>query len=302
MSGIVFDALTGTDFPQHFHVIAGTLLDTLGFQQLAAILEELDSFFQFLINSHQSTLHVILGCNIMRSWIDGHVVSQSQDFPRQRVHLLDGLNFVAKEFYADSFVGACREDIDDIAADTEIASLKSQIVSCVLYVHQFAEDFVALFLHAWSERQHLILVVERRTQAVDTGYGSHDDNVTTLRQGSRRRVTQLLDFVVDLGVLFNIGVCGRHIGFRLVVVVVGYKILHCILREELLEFAVKLCSKCLVMGNDQGRFLHLLDDVGHGKCLTGACNTHQGLVLFPSFYAVYKLFYRLGLIAHHFIF
>ena len=59
----------------------------------------------------------------------------------------------------------------------------------------------------------------------------------------------------------------------MVVVVVGNKIFHCILREELLKLAVELGGQRLVVGDDEGRLLQLLDYIGHGKCLARARNS-----------------------------
>ena len=51
--------------------------------------------------------------------------------------------------------------------------------------------------------------------------------------------------------------------------IIGHKVLNRILREELLHFRVKLARQGLVMGNDQGGLVQRLDDIGHGKSLTG---------------------------------
>ena len=50
------------------------------------------------------------------------------------------------------------------------------------------------------------------------------------------------------------------------------EILHRIIREEFLELSVELCSKGFIMGNNEGRLLDFLDDIGHGVSLAGACD------------------------------
>ncbi len=67
-----------------------------------------------------------------------------------------------------------------------------------------------------------------------------------LRKGRRGGMAQLVDLVVDGGVLLDVGVGGGDVGFGLVVVVVGDKILHRVIREELLELAVKLGASVLL--------------------------------------------------------
>ena len=61
------------------------------------------------------------------------------------------------------------------------------------------------------------------------------------------------------GILGDVGVRRRHISLGLVVVVVGDKILHCVVWEEFFEFAVELCRQSLVMGDDQRGLIQLLD-------------------------------------------
>ena len=80
-------------------------------------------------------------------------------------------------------------------------------------------------------------------------------------------MAQLLNFVVDIGILLNISVRRRHICLRLIIVVVGDKIFYRVLRKKLLEFAMQLGCQRLVMGNNKGRFLYLLDNICHGKGL-----------------------------------
>ena len=48
-------------------------------------------------------------------------------------------------------------------------------------------------------------------------------------------MAQLFDFVIDGAVLFDVGVGVGDIGFRLVIVVVGHKIFHRIVREKCLK-------------------------------------------------------------------
>ena len=70
-----------------------------------------------------------------------------------------------------------------------------------------------------------------------------------------------------------------HVGFRLVVIVVGDKIGDRVLREELLELGIQLGRQGLVVGHDQGRFLDLLDHRSDRKGLAGTGRAEQDLVL-----------------------
>ena len=74
-----------------------------------------------------------------------------------------------------------------------------------------------------------------------------------------------------------IGVGARHVGLRLVVVVVGDEILDRVVGEEVLELAIELGGQRLVGRQDQGRALRLLDHLGHGEGLAGAGDAEQHL-------------------------
>ena len=113
---------------------------------------------------------------------------------------------------------------------------------------------------------------------------------------------ELIYLIIDGRILFYIGIGRRDISLRLVIIIIGHKILHRVFRKKLLEFTVELCCKSFVMGDDEGRTSKLLYDVRHGKCLTGAGGAKERLKLVAGPEPVHKLFYRLGLIARRLIF
>ena len=97
-------------------------------------------------------------------------------------------------------------------------------------------------------------------------------------QRLRRRVAHAVDRLVDLRVLLDIGVGARHIGFRLVVVVVADEILDGVVREEVLHLAIELGGQRLVGGEDERGLLHRLDHLRHGEGLARAGDPEQHLV------------------------
>ena len=64
-----------------------------------------------------------------------------------------------------------------------------------------------------------------------------DDHVPPLPQRRRRAVAEAVDFLVDGGVLFDVGVRRRDIRFRLIVIVIGNEIFHRAVGEECPELA-----------------------------------------------------------------
>jgi len=99
------------------------------------------------------------------------------------------------------------------------------------------------------------------------------------QQCPRRSVAQLVNLVVDVRVLLDVGVGARDVGLRLVVVVVADEVLDCVVRKELLELAVELRGQGLVGREHQSRALHCLDHVGHGERLARAGHAEQGLLV-----------------------
>ncbi|MNZ13788.1 hypothetical protein D3C78_306950 [compost metagenome] len=103
--------------------------------------------------------------------------------------------------------------------------------------------------------------------------------------------------VVDRGVLLDIGVGGRYVGFRLVIVVVGNEVFDGVIRKEGAELAVKLCRQRLVGRQNQRRALNLGDDVGDAEGLPRPGHTQQRLVRKAGFQPFHHLANGLRLVA-----
>ena len=116
-----------------------------------------------------------------------------------------------------------------------------------------------------------------RADAVDARHRGDDDDVVALQQRARRRVAHAVDLLVDRGILLDVGVGARDIGFRLVVVVIANEILDRVVGEEALELAVELGGERLVRREHQRRALRRLDHLGHGEGLAGAGDAEQHL-------------------------
>ena len=109
-------------------------------------------------------------------------------------------------------------------------------------------------------------------------------------------MAQLVDLVVDGGVLFNVGIRLGDVGFRLVVVVVGDEVLHRVVGEELPKLRAQLGGQGLVVGQHQGGPVHLGNDVCHGEGLARAGDAQQRLLLHACVQALHQLLDGLGLV------
>ena len=108
---------------------------------------------------------------------------------------------------------------------------------------------------------------------------------------------ELVELLVDVRVLLDVGVGARHVGLGLVVVVVADEVLDRVVREELLELGRELRGQRLVVGDHKGRPLDSFYNAGHRERLAAAGDAHQGLVAHAVVDTPGEPVDRLGLIA-----
>ena len=110
-------------------------------------------------------------------------------------------------------------------------------------------------------------------------------------------MSKLIYLVINGAVLFDINVLTRHIGFRLIIVIVGHEIFHGIVRKKLLELRAKLSGKYLIMGKHERWTVYPSNNVCHSKGLAGTSNAHKGLLSHAAFDTLYQSVHRLRLVA-----
>ena len=256
MTGIVFNTCTESHFLQHFNIIIGALCQSLGFQKLVLSLQFCQTFFQFRFNTCNGQLHFFRRSDIVGCWINGNMISGTNDFSCHHINFRDAVDFVAEKFHTDSIFRGChRENFHYIPANTKGTALKIHIISVILHFNEAVQHFIPVFFHTGTERKHHAIVFFRVTQTIDTGYAGNNNNILPFHQCRCGRVAQFVDFFIDCGIFLNIGIGAGHIGFRLIVIIVANKVFHCIFWEYLFKLAVKLCSKGFIVCNDQCRLL-----------------------------------------------
>ena len=109
-------------------------------------------------------------------------------------------------------------------------------------------------------------------------------------------MAQALDLGVDGCILFNKSIRVGDIRLRLIVVIVGDKIFHGVLREELPELLAKLRRQRLVVGQHQSGPLDLFDDLGHGVGLAAAGDAQEHLLAQTALQTLRQLLDGLGLV------
>ena len=215
------------------------MFEALGFQELTGLFELGHLGIHIRFDFWQGDVHDFLAGQEVGRREDRNVLQITDHFPGQGIDFPNPVDFIAKEFDPQGlFIPRRREDFHHVTADPEPAALKINVVAVKLNRHQFTQQAVATDFLANPQGDDVILVFGRRPQPKDAGDRSHYDHVVAFQQRRRRRVAQLVNFIVNRGVLFNVGITGRDVGFRLVVIIVRNKVFHRIVGEELFHFPV----------------------------------------------------------------
>src|SRR5688572_27543538 len=86
-----------------------------------------------------------------------------------------------------------------------------------------------------------IFVICGIAHTINAAYGRYNNDIpAAAEQTAGGSQAQFIQFIIDAEIFLNIYIANGHIGFRLIVVIIGNKILYGVIREEMAEFAVKL--------------------------------------------------------------
>ena len=302
ITGIVFDAGTVAELLYHLQVILHALFDTLCLHHPARLLEEADSFAEvelYLLDGPVGAFprrHEHVGGKYR------HRVESFKYLSACRVDACDLFHFVVEHRDAVNRIAVCRHDVDDLAVHPEGTALEFRLGAGIEGIHKSVEDFLAAGSLACRQLHARSVEILRVPDTVETRHARYHDNIPAPgKERGRGTQTQFLYLLVDGEVFFDIGIGGRKIGFRLVIIVIRDEILHGILREERLEFAVKLCRQRLVVAQDERGPLQLGDDIRNGECLPGTGDAKQGIVPAVPVDGTDEFGDGLGLVAGRFI-
>ena len=223
----------------------------------------------------------------------------ANNLPRQHIKLQNPVHFITKQLDAHRpVVIACRENLDDIPPHPEIASLQHQIISLILHSDQPPENGIPVRFLPLVQGQHHLMIAFRGAETINTGHTGNHNHIPPLKEGAGGRVPQLINLIIDGRILLNICIRGGNIRLRLVIIIIADKITYIIIGKKSLELAGQLCRQRLVVGNDQGRPLYLLNQLGDGKGLARAGSSQQHLGLLPILNACRQIRHCLWLVPH----
>ena len=279
IAAVVLDPGAGAGGLQHLEVEAGALLHPLGLEQLAGLGEPGDPRLHLGPDLVDGLLQGRAGGHIVAVGVDLHAGQVGGLLAGQGVELGDGLDLLAEHRDPPGpvlIVGG--EDLDHVPPAAEGAPGEGLVVALVLLGHQVGHQppLVHDLPHGQGEGHGGVGL--HRADAIDAGDGGHDNHVIPLQHRPGGGVAHPVDLLVDGAVLLDEGVGPRHIGLGLVVVVVGDEVLHGVVREEGLELPVELGGEGLVRGQNEGRALGGLDQLGHGEGLAGAGDAQEDLI------------------------
>src|SRR4030095_10151489 len=142
----------------------------------------------------------------------------------------------------------------------------------------------------------------RIAQTINTGNTRNHNDVSPLEKCPGRRHPQSINFVVDGCLFLNVDVRSRNIGFWLVIIVVGNKILDGIVRKERFEFLKELCRESFVVRENKCGSLRSLNHACNCESLATAGYPQQHLILRSVIKTAYKSVDRLWLVAFGLVF
>ncbi len=299
---IVLDPHARTGRLEHFKVELGALLQALGLQQLAVGLHPFKALGELFLDADNGLVQRRARGDIVRVRVDADLLKLADRLAGEGVEFLDGLDLVAEKADAPGagvIVGG--EDLQHVAAQTKRAALEGGVVSCVLQRDEVAHDLAGIFLRPHLQIEYHGGVGLHRADAVNARHRGDDDDVVALQDRAGGGVAHPVDGLVDGGLLLDEGVGARHIGFGLVVVVVGDEILHRIMGKIRLELAVQLRRQGFVRRQDQSGTLNVFNHFRHGESLAGAGDSEENLVLLRLVDPLHQLRDRMGLVAGGFV-
>ncbi len=229
--------------------------------------------------------------DVMRIGIDLDEFEILRLFAGQRIEFGNRFDRIAKEADAPGAVFVVgREKLDRIAAHTKHAARKIAGRSLILQGDQIRDELALIDLLAVLHGEGHRRIGLDRTDAIDAGDRSDDDDVVAFKQRARRGMAHPVDLLVDRAFLLDIGVGARHIGFRLIIVVVRNEIFDRVVWKETLELAIKLRRQSLVRRQNKSRTIGARDDLRHGEGLTRAGDAEKHLITLLGFNALHKFF------------
>ncbi len=162
-----------------------------------------------------------------------------------------------------------RDDFQRVPANPECTPVKIVVVSFVMDFAQAGNQGLKGPFLANFDRDDHSGVIFGRAQAINAGNTGHNDDVPAREKRMGGRMAQFVDIVVDRGIFFYVGVGSRHVCFRLIIVIITYKIFHGISGKKLAELVIELGRKSLVGRENKRGPVAFGNYICHTECFAG---------------------------------
>ena len=263
---------------QHFEIEDRALLQPLRFEQAARSVQFVEPLAQLRLDAVDRLQKGRARRDIMRIGVEFDLFEVLEFLAGERVEFGKRLHLVAEEGDAPGAVFVVGgKDFHRIAAHAKGAAGKIRR-ALVLQSDEILQQLALVELFAELHRKGHGGIGLDRAYAVNAGDRGDDDHVVAFEQGAGGGMAHPVDLLVDRGFLLDKSVGARHIGFGLVIVVIGDEIFDRVIREKALELAVKLGGERLVGRQDQRRALRPRNDLRHGESLARAGDAEQHLI------------------------
>lgn len=230
---VVLNTLTITEFENHLDIVVDAFGQALGFERSSFAFKLIDTKTEVVPDVVDSHPYTLLAGYEDRSGVDVEFVERVYFAAGNRFDGQEFVDLVAPKDDAQCEILVSEKDVHRITLDAEITSVEFYLVTDILSVDEIKEKGVADVVCAFLQRNKIGIERIGVSHAVDTGHRADDHHVPS--SGKQRRnggESEFVNLVVDGEVLLDIGIGGGDIGFWLVIVVVGDKILDLVVRKE----------------------------------------------------------------------
>ena len=264
---------------------------------MCLLVEERLLLLQILLNLPNRRVRRLLAAHEEVGRVDGELIEGVKHLSGFRVDGGEAFDFIVPKLHPHRVIRVRQMHVHRVSLHSEVSASEVVDRAAVEARHKSVQQVVSSDALAHLEVHDVFVKLHGVSDAVDAADARDNNDVpTTAEQSRRRREPKLLDFIVDLQILFDVGVGRRNEGLGLVVIVVAHEVLDEVVGKERLELAVELGSQRFVVAQDECGTLGLGDDVGHREGLSRARYPEQHLVFCAVVHPFDQLANGLGLV------
>ena len=134
---------------------------------------------EFNLNVADGTFHPLRTSHIVSRWEDVELSVFSEDLTGDWVQGHQTFDFVTEELNPHWVLFVNREDLEGVATHSKCSTSEGEIVSCVLDLHESAQNRIAVVLFTDPQADHPVDVLLRRSESIDRAHCCDNDAVAS---------------------------------------------------------------------------------------------------------------------------